>query len=343
MESPPRKKLLVVELWGLGDLVFATTLLRQAVREYDVTLLAKPHAHPLLECTLPELQHVTWDAPWTAFTGKYRWWQWNWPEIRDLLAKLRSQKFDVAVSGRDDPRDHLLMRLASVPRRIGFPRPGGDRWLTEPLSRAPGSQHKVEDWRMLGEKLGLAGAAQAEPALTATRPESRSALPRVCLHVGARIAVRRWPVASFADLIRRLRERFQFHLTLVPDPDGYGAELAPLADDFQPKLDLHQLVTLLAASDVLIANDSAPGHLAAAVGTPVLALFGPTDPVRYRPWGDIHRVVIRDLCPHRPCFDYCKFPEPYCLTRLTPDEVWPEVEAFVAAQFTRHPEQPRSP
>ena len=335
MESPPRKKLLVVELWGIGDLVFATTLLRQAVRQFDVTLLAKPHARPLLERTLPELDHATWDAPWTAFTGKYRWWQWDWPEIWRLMAKLRSQKFDAVVSVRDDPRDHVLMRLAGVPRRIGFPRPGNDIWLTDRLHRAPGSQHKVEDWRMLAEQLELEGAERAEPALVAPRPDHRGTIPRICLHVGARIAVRRWPIASFTDLIRRLRERFQFHLTLVPDPDGYGAELAPLADEFIPRLDLDQLVTLLAASDMLICNDSAPGHLAAAVGTPVLALFGPTDPVRYRPWGDAHRVVIRDLCPHRPCFDYCKFPEPYCLTRLTPDEIWPEVEAWFAAEISK--------
>ncbi len=335
MEPMPRKKLLVVELWGIGDLVFATTLLRQAIRQYDVTLLAKPHARPLLEKTMPELQHVTWDAPWTAFTGKYRWWRWHWREILVLLANLRGRHFDAAVSVRDDPRDHVLMRMIGAPRRIGFPRPGVNRWLTERLRRLPGSQHKVEDWRMLAEKLGLEGAARATPALLATRPENRGSIPRVCLHVGARIAVRRWPIASFTELIRRLRARFKFHLTLVPDPDGHGAELAPLADEFLPRLDLDQLVTLLAASDMLICNDSAPGHLAAAVGTPVLALFGPTDPVRYRPWGDAHRVVIRDLCPHRPCFDYCKFPEPYCLTRLTPDAIWPEVEAWFAAQISK--------
>jgi heptosyltransferase-1 len=197
----------------------------------------------------------------------------------------------------------------------------------------PGTQHKVEDWRMLAERLEISGAATSNPALVATRA-GRGALPRLCLHVGARIEVRRWPIANFIEIVRRLREIFAFHLTIVPDPDGYGRELAPLADEFADPIHLEGLIALLAASDALLCNDSAPGHLAAAVGTPVVALFGPTDPVRYRPWGDGNRVVIRDICPHRPCFDYCKFPEPYCLTRLTPDEVWPEIENFIAPIIT---------
>src|SRR5476649_599194 len=98
METSPRKKLLVVELWGIGDLVFATTLLREAMHSHEVTLLAKPHAQPLLANTLPELQHLTWDAPWTVYRGKYRWWQWNWPALLGTIRALRSRSFDAAVS-----------------------------------------------------------------------------------------------------------------------------------------------------------------------------------------------------------------------------------------------------
>ncbi len=328
MESLPRKRLLVVELWGIGDLVFATTLLRKAAQQFEVTLLAKPHAQPLLARTLPEVRHIAWDAPWTAYRGKYRWWSWDWPALLGTMRALRKHSFDAAVSVRDDPRDHLLMRLAGARRRIGFPARGSGALLTDEMHRVPGTQHKVEDWRMLAERLEIDGAASAGPSLAADRP-ARGIAPRLCLHVGARIPVRRWPAANFADLIRRLREKFTAHLTIVPDSDGYGRELAPLADDFVEEINLEGLINLLAASDALICNDSGPGHLAAAVGTPVAAVFGPTDPVRYRPWGEGHRVVIRDICPHRPCFDYCKFPEPYCLTRLTPDEVWPEFEKFL--------------
>src|SRR5262249_15560340 len=159
--------------------------------------------------------------------------------------------------------------------------------------------------------------ATAEPTLNESRLQSSGSLPRVCLHLGARISVRRWPVDHFAELIARIRSRFTIHLTLVPDLDGYGTELRSLADSVALDLSLQQLTALLASSDALVCNDSGPGHVAAALGVPVIALFGPTDPQRYRPWGSRNHVVIRDLCPHRPCFDYCKFAEPFCLTRLS--------------------------
>jgi hypothetical protein len=55
----------------------------------------------------------------------------------------------------------------------------------------------------------------------------------------------------------------------------------------------------------------------------------------FRPWGDIHHLVIRDICPLRPCFDYCRFPEPYCLTRLPPQEAWPEIDAHIRQLISR--------
>ncbi len=332
MDSPPQKKLLVAELWGIGDLVFATTLLRKAVEQFEVTLVAKPHARPLFAQTLPQIRHVSWDAPWTVFRGKYRWWNWDWPALLGCIRALRDSSFDAAVSVRADPRDHLLMWLAGAKRRIGFPARGSGVFLTDALPHIPGTEHKVDDWRRLAEQLEIQDGATSSPFLAATRP-ARGTVPRLCLHVGARIPVRRWPIANFADLIGRIRGNFTSHLTIVPDTDGYGRELAPLADDFIDKVDLEGLIRLLAASDALICNDSAPGHLAAAVGTPVAALFGPTDPARYRPWGKSNLVVIRDICPHRPCFDYCRFPEPYCLTQLTPSEVWPEIERFLSPIF----------
>jgi heptosyltransferase-2 len=57
--------------------------------------------------------------------------------------------------------------------------------------------------------------------------------------------------------------------------------------------------------------------------------FGPTDPDWFRPWGENHFLIIRDICPWWPCFDYCKFSEPYCMTKLLPDRAWPEVQQHI--------------
>jgi ADP-heptose:LPS heptosyltransferase len=331
-DSTDREKLLVIELWGIGDLVFASGLLKEATRRFEVTLLAQAHARALFAQATPGLRILDWHAPWTAFRGKYQIWSWDWQALTRMIRELRDQHFDVAVSVRNDPRDHLLMWLAGARRRIGFPVRGSGALLTDSIVHDAGSQHRVQDWRLLADCLGLADAHNLEPVLAESR-SGAAEIPRVCLHLGARIPVRRWPLASWAELVRRLRKQFRIHLTILPDLDGFGSDLAELADDFIRTIPLEELTRLLAGQDLLLCNDSAPAHLAAAVGTPVLAIFGPTDPVRFRPWGKDHHVVIRDICPHRPCFDYCKFSEPICMTQLLPDEVWPEVRDFVTERI----------
>ncbi len=338
MTAPSAKpKLLVLELWGLGDLTFATAFLRLAVERYDVTLVGKPHAQPLLALTFPDVKFIAYDAPWTAFRGKYQLWKWRWGELGRLVARLRRERFAAAVSVRKDPRDHLLMRLVGARTRAGFPAKGSGLLLNRRVRQQQAKQHKVEDWRQLATALDLPSAAESAPMLAsaAYRTERVDALlagltkPLLVLHPGARIAVRRWPEPYFASLLPRLRAEFDFHLALVPDPDGYGAGLAPLCDQVLPQLSIGELVYLLGRTNLLLCNDSGPGHLAAACGRPVIVMFGPTDPDWFRPYGGIHRVVLRDICAWRPCFDYCKFPEPYCMTKLLPDDAWPEIREHI--------------
>ena len=339
----PKPKLLVVELWGIGDLTMATTLIARAVESFEVVVLGKPHAAALLAPTFPQLRFVSVDAPWTVFEGKYRVWKWNWPELKRILRGLRSEGFAHAISVRRDPRDHLLMWLLGAARRHGFPSKGSALLLTDVVD-GTGMQHRVEGWRAIGHSLGLRGMETADPQLSAAAygsgavadsASSDDRQPVVCLHTGSRIAVRRWPEDHFREIIRRLRPQFDFHLVVIPDPDGYGAGLADVADTFLPQIALAQLVATLAGSDLVLCNDSAPSHIAAACGRPVISIFGPTEPAWFRPWGEKQKVVIRDICPYRPCFDYCRFPEPYCLTKLTPDIVWPEIAESVHQLLTQ--------
>jgi heptosyltransferase-2 len=261
-----------------------------------------------------------------------------------LLRRLAGERFEAALSVRNDPRDHLFMLLVGARLRYGFPARGSGCFLTHALARTRPKQHKVEDWRDLGRALGLSGMEGAGPQLVHAQyrepavDEMLSGLagkPLLCLHPGARIGVRRWPEQYFACLVEKLREQFDFHLVLVPDPDGYGTTLAPLADAVLRPLSVPELVDVLGRADLLLCNDSGPGHIAAACGRPAIPIFGPTDPDWFRPWGDQHHVVIRDICPWRPCFDYCKFSEPYCMTKLLPERVWPEIQEHLRALIAR--------
>jgi len=210
--------------------------------------------------------------------------------------------------------------------------------LTHSVQRTQGeNQHKVEDWRDLGAAIGLPGMASAQPRLRHAAYRSARidatlhgvAKPVVALHPGARIAVRRWPEPYFKEIIQRMQRVFDFHLILIPDLDGFGSQLAPLADTVLNDLTLAELTDVIGRANLLLCNDSGPAHLAASCDRPTIAIFGPTQSHWFRPWGSLHRIVSLDICPHRPCFDYCQLSEPYCLTKLLPAHVWPEMHGHI--------------
>jgi len=335
------KSVLLIELWGIGDATIMTSALRGLLaNEWKVTVLGKAQTCALLKTNYPEIDTIEFDAPWTAFYGKYRLLQWPWSRIFHLLSQLRRRRFDAATSVRPDPRDHLLMWLAGVKRRVGF----STRWsrwcLNEPIVACDPNAHKVEDWWKLQDGLTGSAANHLPPKLMADTDlvkQFRARLgndprPVIALHCGARIAVRRWPEAYYRQLIESLRLKFDFQLVLIPDPDGYGAGLRDLADHTFPKLNLPELLALLRCATQVICNDSGPCHIAAALDIPVIVFFGPQRPELFRPFGPEHLVVIRDICAYRPCSDYCRFPQPYCLTKLTPDITWPEIESYLRSK-----------
>ncbi|HWL52883.1 MAG TPA: glycosyltransferase family 9 protein [Chthoniobacteraceae bacterium] len=335
-----KRRLLLLELWGLGDLTLSTAFIRKALEAgYEVDLVAKAYAKPLLEGTFPGLNFITYKAPWSAPAGKYLLWKWDWRELMSLLRRLRTRRYEAAVSVRWDPRDHLLLWLTGARRRIGFPRWNSQFFLTHSVGRQA-ARHKVEDWRVLGEAIGLPSAdegprLQAEPqALPAEVKAALGDAPFFVLHAGAATALRRWPEAYYREILLWLRARYDIRFVLVPDPTGHGLGLSALADLVLPKLSLPEMLALFSKSTFFIGNDSGPGHVAAALGIPTLSIFGPGSVDAFRPWGKDASIVIRDICPRRPCFDSCPHPEPYCLTQLRPETVWPEIDAFVG-RFTR--------
>ena len=328
-----KPKLLVCELWGIGDLTLATGLIDKARGQFEVHLLAKPHARDLLGPTYGDVVFHSYIAPWTAHYRKYHLWTWRWNELLGIIADLRKQKFDVAMSVRLDPRDHFLMWLSGARRRIGFPIKGSGVFLHERLHEPKEKWHRVESYRELGKRLGVVGIETAAPRIDGDkyRTERGAELvrsmtkPIVTVHLGAGQPVRRWPEEYWKQILQQLRERFDFHLILAPDSDGFGASLQAMADGFIDNLNVRELVDLMARSEIVLCHDSGPMHVAAACGVPTIAVFGPGEVRWFRPWGDNHHVIIRDICPYRPCFDFCRFPENYCLTKLAPSEAWPEI------------------
>jgi ADP-heptose:LPS heptosyltransferase len=302
--SAPPPRLLALELWGLGDLALALPFLQAATAHAQVTLLAKPHAAPLLAHFAPTVELVPLTAPWTAFSGKYRLLHWPWRELRRTVAELRRRRFDLGVSARPDPRDHLLLALAGARRRFGFPRAGSRPLLHAALPR-PTPPHRAAHWAALARELGWPLAATAP-----RRPDPAGR--HLVIHAGAGHPVRLWPRERYDALAARLRAA-GWRVTFLPDTGG----------------NLPQLLATLASADRFLGNDSGPGHLAALLGVPTFTIFGPQLPELFAPQHPAAAWIEGAPCPHKPCFDACRFAAPHCIQSLGMDAVWPRVESWL--------------
>ena len=298
-----RPRLLVVELWGLGDLALALPFLRTASRHARVTLLAKPHAAPLLRRFCPEVEHVALTAPWTAFTGKYRLLHWPWAELRAVLRALCARRFDAAVSVRADPRDHALMAFAGAKLRAGFPRAGSSVLLTDRLT-LPANPHRAAQWSALAANFGWSVSAIENPQAKIQN--------HVVVHTGAGHAVREWPRDRYEDIAARLR--------------AAGWRVTLLDDSLR---DLDTLLATLATADRFIGNDSGPGHLAALLGVPTFTIFGPQLPEVFSPVHPQAAWIEGRPCVYKPCRDSCRFSSPHCIRELTADGVWSRLSMWL--------------
>lgn len=319
-----KPKLLVIELWGLGDLLIATPFLQAASKKYAITLLAKPYAKDLQARFWQEVEVAPFVAPWTAFQHKYRLFSWPWGEIF-ALRKLLKRRFDVGLSARWDPRDHLLLMLLRVRMRLGFPRVRSQVFLTHPLSRPDPRVHRYEHWRVVAKALEI--ELPSREKLSA--PHGRGS--EILVHTGAGQDVRVWPLPRYLSLIRRLRQE-NHQVQVACDPDQRNWWLSVGETNVVTPGTVAELFKVVDRAGAFIGNDSGPGHLAAFCGVPTFTLFGPQLPEWFAPLHPAAQWFEGKACPYKPCSDYCRFAEPLCLTGMTEEEVWTRVEWFVEAQ-----------
>lgn len=318
-----KPKLLIVELWGLGDLVIATPFMRAACEKYAVTLVAKPYAQDLQARFWPKVEVIPFVAPWTAFQGKYLLWKWPWQELAQLRRRIVRMRFDVGLSARWDPRDHFLLRAARVKKRVGFPRMRSQMLLTDPQIKPDPRDHRYEYWRVLARALELS-----------LPPREAIPMPRwhqgqsVLIHTGAGQPIRVWPLERFRHLVERLRAR-KHRVIVACDPDQRNWWLEAGEAQVATPPTVSELLALIDQAGIFIGNDSGPGHLAAFCGVPTFSFFGPQLPEWFSPLHPEAVCVEGKACPYKPCSDYCRFPTPRCLWEISEAEAWIQIEKFV--------------
>ena len=317
-----KPRLLVLQFWGLGDLVIATPFLRAACEKFTVTLIAKPFAEELRPRLWPDVNVLAFTAPWTAFHGKYKLWQWPLSEMVRLRRRLNAEKFDVAVSARWDPRDHLFLKLSGATERFGFSRLKSRRYLTRELVRPDALAHHYEYWRTAGHALGL-----ALPAREDLTPPPRHHQSSILIHSGARLPARVWPLENFQRIAARLREE-KIAVQIACDPDQVSWWQSHGEQPVCPR-SVPDLLGQIDRAAAFIGNCSGPGHLAAICGAPTFTVYGPSLPEWFAPLHPAAEIFEGKACPYKPCSDYCRYSRAFCLCDVTVEAVWPRVEKFI--------------
>lgn len=262
-----------------------------------------------------------------------------------FIKNLRGMTFDTAIDFHGNLKSGILAKLSGAKQRIGFAK-GFCReanYLFTNIRVEPGPQRQLRAEKNLGllKGLGLKVKApgcirfrltkEAEKETQAFLESAFGNRPYVVIHPGTSRfgAYKRWPAENFAQLGNRVLKELHKEVLITwagtderrtaEDIRGQMSNRAVLAPEMH---DLKTLAFLLQKAALFIGADTGPLHLAAAVGTPCAALFGPKDPAVYAPFsfGPKHAVIRKNL-PCSPCRKRtCK--NPVCMTSLTVDEAF---------------------
>jgi len=264
----------------------------------------------------------------------------HWPEMIRSIRRLREQKFDQVIDLQCLARSGAFAWLAKGDFLIGLDEAReGARGFYDIAVRRPSFLTHAVDWYLcVLPHLGVPvhwrfdWLPERPPAAAAVKRKwlgEAGSTKWIALQPGARWPTKRWPVEYFAELARSLTNQFPDARTVVlgDQEDRRLGEIISRADPARclnlcGLTSLPEMVECLRLCDLLITNDTGPMHVAAALGKPLVALFGPTEPRRTGPYGRLEDVLRVGL-PCSPCFkSYCTYEQPNeCLKALDPATV----------------------
>jgi lipopolysaccharide heptosyltransferase II len=355
------QRILLLRLERIGDLLMSLGAIR-AVRaqapEATIDLVVgswnEAIARLIAEVDSVEIA----DAAWLARGGGGE----SAASLARRAAGWRGRRYDLAINFEGDIRSHGLLALSGATRRVGFAHAGGGPLLTDVVA-FDGGRHVADNGLALVERafdLPAASLARADtqagaPLWRLSLPEAARAAasaavaqlggagqaptaPLLAVHAPGGRAIKQWPVERFVDAASVLATDIGASIVLTGGP-GDEAVVTEMESRLKARgvrtlrvqgtTDLVVLAAMLHQCRALLTGDTGPMHLAAAVGTPVLAVFGPSMPWRYGPLVEQSRVVRVDL-PCSPCNrirqppERCQGHTPDCLAQVY-------VEAVVAA------------
>jgi lipopolysaccharide heptosyltransferase II len=324
-------RVLVLRLERIGDLLMAFGALAElrtrlpgahinlVVGSWNESLARAMRVADAVECL---------DAPWLSRSAPR-------PSRRLLVARAlgwHKRRYDLAINLEPDIRSNLLLGCSRADRRVGFYAAGGGAVLTHAAAYDPKAHTNENASRLVRLALGdpsggvpgtaVAGAEASRRAGTlprlqlpeAARDRARQLLapasgsPCIGLHASGGRSLKQWHPDRFAEAATALGREYRATIVLTGTEDEReivrrvrdGIRSGVRVIDLCGNADLLDMAAVLEQLLVFVTGDTGPMHVAAAVGTPVVAVFGPSDPARYAPLTPTGRIVRVDL-PCSPC------------------------------------------
>ncbi|MBA0915899.1 MAG: glycosyltransferase family 9 protein [Nitrospira sp.] len=335
---PDYRHILLIKPSSMGDIVHAMptcAAIRRAYPKARLTWLVKREWAGLVE----RIEGV--DRVWPVEATLTGW--------LSQVPSLRAEHFDLVVDLQGLLRSAAIGWLSGSPLFVGFAtgREGSPWFYSKSVPVPSLEMHAVDRYLLVAKAVGA-----SEPGI----PEFHFRIPQsdheevdrlllrsgvvpgtswVVMNVSARWPTKRWPVESFAEVADRLQQEGYGSVVLIGGPDERAEVTAVRGKMKTPAIDLTGATTvgllpaLLSKAALLITNDSGPMHIAAAVGSGVVGLFGPTSAVLTGPYGAGHHVLTGNV-PCRPCFSRtCHNAVPLeCLRTVSPNQVLEAVRAI---------------
>jgi ADP-heptose:LPS heptosyltransferase len=361
------REVLVLRLDRIGDVLMslpALADLRAALPRARIRLAVGRWSEPIAR-RAPVDEVLVWSAPWAARRGEER------DGLRALWGRargLRAGRLDLALDLQGDLRSAFLMALTGARRRVGYANTGGAYLLTDVVAL-----DETVSW--VEQNRAAVAAAVAAPSRTGTfdpltaadRDSARRLLedlglqgrrPLVGVHPSGGRAVKQWDPARWAAVVARLEREFGATIVVTgaeadrPLAQAVGRDLRAKAVDLTGRLDVRETMALIADLDLFLSPDTGTMHMACAVGTPSVTVFGPSDPVRYFSGRGPRHVAVSAPLWCSPCNlirkppAECAGPEPpECLRLVGVEDVHLQASRLLreVAGFSQKPPPPSTP
>lgn len=334
-------EILVIKLRYLGDVLLMTPCL-QAIKENvphaNVTVVVNKgteavlHNHPCVD------NIVTVDR--RSFAKRYR-----------AVRRLRKRRYDLVLDLTDGDRSAIMTRLIRARYRVGYN--AEHRWrgrcYDQIIHGDPDEMHSVDYYLQAIKEIGLTISAH-DPTLSCAPDDEHYAhellvdhgidreAQLLMIHPGSRWEAKSWLAERFAAVADTIQASRSMRVVFAGSEQerarvkNIQAQMSTTSVSIVGQTTVLQLAAVMKRCVLFLGNDNGPMHMAAALGLPVVALFGPTNPKVWGPWGKGHRVFFKDVdC--RACFlPGCHLASQSCMAKISVDEVVGAIDDYLMSR-----------